>query len=78
MGFEPQTFRPTVRRANHCATGAVPKNTIEFLMILPKNTAEFLMTLPVYTAESVMTLPKNTVGILMTLPNAYKCHWQIV
>ena len=22
MGFEPQTFRPTVRRANHCATGA--------------------------------------------------------
>ena len=23
MGFEPQTFRPTVRRANHCATGAV-------------------------------------------------------
>ena len=21
MGFEPQTFRPTVRRANHCATG---------------------------------------------------------
>ena len=22
MGFEPQTFRPTVRRANHCAYGA--------------------------------------------------------
>ena len=22
MGFESQTFRPTVRRANHCATGA--------------------------------------------------------
>ena len=22
MGFEPQTFRPTVRRVNHCATGA--------------------------------------------------------
>ena len=22
MGFEPKTFRPTVRRANHCATGA--------------------------------------------------------
>ena len=22
MGFEPQTFRPTVRRANHCATGS--------------------------------------------------------
>ena len=22
MGFEPQTFRPIVRRANHCATGA--------------------------------------------------------
>ena len=22
MGFEPQAFRPTVRRANHCATGA--------------------------------------------------------
>ena len=22
MGFEPQTFRPTVRRANHCAMGA--------------------------------------------------------
>ena len=34
MGFEPQTFRPTVRRANHCATGAgillhlVPHKTV--------------------------------------------------
>ena len=30
MGFEPQTFRPTVRRANHCATGAGKLTYLEF------------------------------------------------
>ena len=30
MGFEPQAFRPTVRRANHCATGA----GLEYISIL--------------------------------------------
>ena len=29
MGFEPQTFRPTVRRANHCATGAGGRTILE-------------------------------------------------
>ena len=32
MGFEPQTFRPTVRRTNHCATGAGCMDTFVHLL----------------------------------------------
>ena len=35
MGFEPQTFRPTVRRANHCAMGAGDHALIKFEQLYP-------------------------------------------
>ena len=55
MGFEPQTFRPTVRRANHCATGAGTLTQlymrIYVLMYIPQGTVLAPFLFATHTAD---------------------------